>query len=165
MSQAEDRFLGKLAALIPGAPGYRELQGRGETDGRIRDHVARTLDQLRGRIGELKAAAEEEGEMDMVDDLDRIDARMERTLQAARGADYSQTDFLQQAEIGNEDFDRICAYDEALLGDLELLARDVLAIKYETIGNLTLREAEGTLAAIELKVGNRRDLFATAGRI
>jgi hypothetical protein len=164
MSDTESRFVRKLSALIPAAAGYRGVDDRRATDGLIRDHIATTIDGLKERIGELRASAEEEGEMDMVEDLERIGARMERTVDAARVADYSQAAFFQKTEIRPEDLDRICAYDEALLGDLDLLARDVMAIKYETIGNLTLREAEGTLASIELKVGNRKDLFDITGR-
>ena len=164
MSDIENRFARKLASLIPGAAGYRGMADRQATDGLIRDHIATTIDALKDRIGELRAAAEEEGEMDMVEDLERIGARMERIVDAAREIDCSDAAFFHEAEIGPEDLDRICSYDEALLGDLELLARDVMAIKYETIGNLTLREAEGTLASIELKVGNRKDLFDTTRR-
>ena len=39
-----------------------------------------------------------------------------------------------------------------------------MGLKYETIGNLTLREIEGTLAAIELKITNRKDVLADTGR-
>ena len=159
MTDAEKSFLTKLSGLIADAAGYRDQGARLETDRLVREYIAGEIDQLREKMGKLKAAAEEEGEEDMEDDLDRIDARMERTNEALRGADYKEASFFGQPQVPEEGLGRVCASEQALLEDLELLVRDVMGMKYETIGTLTLREIEGTLAAIELKVANRKDVF------
>jgi hypothetical protein len=163
MIEPERKFLQRIARLIPDAAGYRPLEGRRDTERRVREHVARALEELRVKIGELKAASQEEGEEDMMEDLDRIDARMDRTIEALRGAQYDGAAFLDRADLPEEALGKICSYDRELLDDLELLRTDVTGLKYETIGNLTLREAEGTLAAIELKVTNRKYLFEATG--
>ena len=163
MADAETIFLKKLAGLIPGAAGYREAAGRAQTDLQVREHIASELERLSGRINELKASAEEEGEEDMAFELGRIDERMARTIAAVRGADYAGVPFFTAAALDPKHLARACAYDTALMEDLDLLASDVMSMKYETIGNLTLREAEGTLAAIELKITNRKDVFETSG--
>jgi len=124
--------------------------------------VAAELEALRVRMGELKAAADEEGEEDMLDDLDRIDVRMERTVEALRAGDQTSPFFAGPVDDGH--LTKVCAYDLAILEDVALLVRDTMGLKYETIGNLTLREIEGTLAAIELKITNRKDVLADAGR-
>ena len=162
MTKAEQGFLRKLAMIISDAQGYRDPGVRTETDKLMREHIAGELDGLRKKMGELKAAAEEEGEEDMGDDLDRIDARMERTSEALCSADYKDLKFFGTADISDEGLGKVCAYDHALLEDLDLLVGDVMGMKYETIGTLTLREVEGTLAAIELKITNRKDVFDNA---
>jgi hypothetical protein len=161
MPQSEKNFLEKVADLIPGLSGYRAKESRRDTDKRLREYIAGRLDELRPRIEEIKRVATDEGDLDMLDDLGRLDSRLQRTADALRFADYGYSGFFDQVKIREEELDRVYAYDEAILGDLELLAKDLGAIKYDTIGTLTLREVEGTLASIELRVANRKDLFDT----
>jgi hypothetical protein len=159
MSETERRFLVLLEKAAPGASGYGDRAGRTETDSRLRAALTESLMELRGRLAELMGSAEEEGEEDMRDDLERIDARMERTAMALSDEAHAGTAFFTREEISAADRERVYAYDLQLLQDMELLHRDVMGMKYETIGNLTLREAEGTLAAIELRVANRKDVL------
>ena len=161
MPQSEKSFLEKIADLIPGVSGYRAKESRRDTDRRLREYIAGRLDELRGKVEEIKLAATDEGDLDMLDDVGRLDSRLQRTADALRFADYGYSGFFDQVKIREEELDRIYAYDEAILGDLDLLAKDLGAVKYETIGTLTLREVEGTLASIELRVSNRKDLFET----
>ncbi len=164
MPEVRKVFGEKLSGTIPDAPGYETPEGRRETDEMLRSHVAGELETLRDKLDELRQAADEEGEEDMVDDVDRIDARLLRTVEALRGAETGGLAFFQSADPSGADVERVCAYDLALLEDVNLLVHDVNGLKYETIGNLTLREIEGTLAAIELKVTNRRDNLDSSGR-
>ncbi|MBI3447717.1 MAG: hypothetical protein HY049_02165 [Acidobacteria bacterium] len=161
MPQSEKNFLEKVADLIPGLAGYRAKEARRDTDKRLREHVASRLDDLRARVEEIKLAATGEGDLDMLDDLGRLDSRIQRTADALRFADYGYSGFFDQVKIREEELDRLYAYDEAILGDLDLLERDLGSLKYEAIGTLTLREVEGILASIELKVSNRKYLFDT----
>ena len=161
MPQSEKNFLERIADLIPGVSGYRAKEARRDTDRRLREYIAGRLDELRLKVEEIKLAATDEGDLDMLDDVGRLDSRLQRTADALRFADYGYSGFFDQVKIREEELDRIYAYDEAILGDLDLLAKDLLAVKYETIGTLTLREVEGTLASIELRVSNRKDLFET----
>ena len=163
MSDAETKFMTKLAELLPDAAGYGAWQRRAETDAVLRAHICSELERLKEKITDLKASASDEGEEDMLEELDKIDVRMTRTIDALRAADYTGTSFFSREELSEGDLQRVCAYDRELIDDLELLTIDVMAMKYETIGNLTLREAEGTLASIELKVSNRRYIFETGG--
>jgi hypothetical protein len=164
MEKSEKSFLEKIADRIPGLAGYRAKEARRDTDKRLREYIASQIDQIRLKIEGIKAAATDDGDLDMLDDLGRLDSRMQRTADALRFADYGYSGFFDQVKIREEELDRIYAYDEAILGDLDLLVRDVGQLKYEGIGNLTLREVEGTLASIELKVANRKDIFETPSR-
>ena len=155
--------MAKMTELFPEAAGYGALETRGGTDTLLRAHICSELGHLKEKIAGLKASALDEGEEDMLDELDKIEVRMTRTIDALRAADYSDTAFFSRSEVSDENLERICSYDRELIDDLELLATDIMAMKYETIGNLTLREAEGTLASIELKVTNRRYIFETGG--
>jgi hypothetical protein len=159
MSESERRFLVRLNGLAPGAPGYGDQASRVQTDILMRGALAETLSGLRAKLGELIEAAEEEGEEDMRDDLGRIDERMERTGAALGDPAHLEAPFFTREDLQPADRDRVCGYDLQLLEDAELLRRDVLGLRYETIGSLTLREVEGTLAAIELRLANRKDVL------
>ena len=164
MEQSERNFFEKIANIIPGIAGYRAKENRRETDKRLREYIASKIDQCRLKIEQIKVAATDEGDLDLLDDLGRLDSRMQRTADAIRFADYGYTGFFDQVKIREEELDRIYKYDEAMLKDLDLLMRDVATLKYEGIGNLTLREVEGTLASIELRVANRKEIFESPAR-
>ena len=136
---------------------FSDKTTRRETDAAMREQAASSIEALFEKVNQLKTAADEEGEEDMIFELERIDERMRRTSDALRGADYSGVAFFENGDVSDENLAKIHAYDNELLKDIQLLTRDVLALKYETIGNLTLREVEGTIGAIELKVTNRKD--------
>lgn len=155
----EKAFLERAGKVIPGIGGYREAAARRETDERLRGHLASRLDEMESRLGAIRDAADEEGDVDMVDDLDRIRERVVRTAEGLRGADYGGCRFFSEEAVAEGQLARICSYDSAMLEDLELLSSDVEGLKYEAIGTLTLREVEGTVASIELRMANRRDLF------
>ncbi len=160
---SEARFREAIADAVPDAPGYRDRAGRSETDARLRAWIRDEIAGLRDKLAELKTSAEEEGEEDMLVELDRIDARMERTIGALESEDHAGAPFFT-ADCDDAQIDAVCAYDLAILEDVALLVNDTMALKYETIGNLTLRECEGTLAAIELKIANRKDILEESGR-
>ncbi len=164
MTDAERKLLVAARGLDEEVAGYADLKDRPVTEAAVRAAVAGTLDRLRAKLADLKTAATEEGEEDMIHELDKIDIRMERVTAALREADTSGYSFLSAGEAGTDTVDAVSRYDEALMADTKLLAGDVMALKYETIGNLTLREVEGTMAAIEIRAANRADLFALSGR-
>ncbi len=155
----EKAFLEKAGRVIPGIGGYRDAAARRMTDEQVRGHLASRLDDLAARFLAIREAADGEGDIDMVDDLDRIHDRIGRTVEALTSADYSACRFFSEGAVEESLLSRICSYDTAMLEDLDLLSADVENIKYETIGTLTLREVEGTLASIDLRMANRRDMF------
>ena len=164
MSDTERRLGLRLADLAPEGtafPGFGDPASREASDRLLRDGVCAELGRLQARMNDLMTAADEEGEEDMRDDLQRIRDRMERTAGALAAAGMPAG--MSRADLPDSDRETLCLYDLRLLEDMELLSRDVMAMKYETIGTLTLREVEGTLAAIELKVVNRKDVLPTSG--
>ena len=164
MSDTERQLRLRLSQLAPegtALPGFDDPEARVASDRLLRDAVCAELVRLQTKMEELMAAADEEGEEDMRDDLQRIRDRMERTAGTLSAAGTPAG--MSRADLTDSDRETLGLYDLRLLEDMELLSRDVMGMKYETIGTLTLREVEGTLAAIELKVVNRTDVLPTPG--
>lgn len=160
MSDSEQRFMKVAGERVPGIAGYGGTASRPETDRQLRDYLASELDLLRGKVDEIRGVADEEGDADMVEDVGRLDERLARTAEALRAADYTGAAFFAGEDPGQAVLDRVYAFDLAMIEDLDLLARDLGELKYDSIGALTLREIEGTLASIELRVANRKHLMA-----
>lgn len=161
--ESEKEFLEVTAGRVPGVAGYRGAVSRRETDLRIREHLVEELDALSTKAGEIRSAAGEEGDVDMAEDVARLLERLERTAAELRSAEYGSAPFFTREELSETELNQIHGHDLALLEDLDLLARDMESLKYETIGTLTLREVEGTLASIELRIANRKHLLESPG--
>lgn len=155
--KAEKTFLAAVSRKIPGVTGYREPEGRRETDTKLRGLIASELAALVEKIGALKADADADGDADMADDLTRLAERFQGSVDAISAAAHEG--FLGRGPMGTDDLAQVHANDAAMLEDLDLLSKDLGALKLESIGALTLREVEGTLASIELKISNRKHLL------
>jgi len=159
---AERSFMLAAERRMPGVAGYRDPESRRETDRKLRDHVAGQLGHLAAKVGEIRKVADDEGDADMADDLSRLEERFRRTAEAISASAPPEQEFLGRAAMRSEELTHVHSNDAAMLEDLDLLGKDMGTLKYETIGTLTLREVEGTLASIELKVSNRKHLLGGA---
>lgn len=157
--ESEKKFLEVTAGRIPGLTGYRDVANRSETDLRMREYLAGELEALGSKAGAIRSAAEKEGDVDTAEDVARLLERLEETAAELRSAGYGSAPFFTLEELGEAELNQIHGHDLAVLEDLDLLARDMENLKYETIGPLTLREVEGTLASIELRIANRKHLL------
>jgi len=157
--KAEKAFLVAVSRKLPGATGYRDPDSRKETDAKLRELIASELGALVEKLGALKADAEDDGDSDMADDLSILAERFQGSVDAISGA--SHEGFLGRGPMEPDDLAQIHKLDAAMLEDLDLLTKDLASLKLESIGALTLREVEGTLASIELKISNRKHLLGS----
>ncbi len=161
--ESERRFLEVTAGRVPGIAGYRDVANRRETDLRMREYMAGELEALSSKAGEIRSAAEKEGDVDTAEDVARLLERLEETASELRSAGYGSAPFFTRDDLSEAELSQVHGHDLAVLEDLDLLARDMESLRYETIGTLTLREVEGTLASIELRIANRKHLLESPG--
>jgi hypothetical protein len=161
LTVSEKNFLEKLASYIPGLAGYREREGRRETDRRLREFLAGRLEEAAASLAQLRNTLTRGGALDLLNEVARLDKSLQKAAGSLRFADYGYSGLFDQVKIREEELDRIYGYDLALLGDVQALGERVQAAasgtpKAETLGELA-QAAEG----LDRKIVRRKEIFDT----
>jgi hypothetical protein len=160
---SEKNFLERLAARLPGIGGYREREGRRETDRRLREWLAGRLDEGASDLDPLRNAITRGGRLDAMNDLGELDRTIKKTAAALRFADAGYGGLFDAVKIREDELAAIYAFDLSLLESVETLALRLHAL---ATGSPPGAEAETELTAIladarrlDHAVGRRRELF------
>ncbi len=161
MPSSEKNFLEKIAAYIPGVAGYREREGRRETDRRVREFLAGRLDEGRGALTALRNASTDAGQLKILDSIGRLDRHLQKSVSSLRYADYGFSGLFDQLKIREAELDRICAYDEALLADVVALSDALRALVTDAPSAASLAALTSTAEQLDLKIARRREILET----
>ena len=154
---SEKNFLERIASHIPGLAGYREREGRRETDRRIREFLAGRLDEGRAGLMALRNQATDAGEFKALDGIGRLDRSLQKSVSSLRYADYGFSGVFDQLKIREAELDHICADDSSLVTDVVALAD---ALRAATAGDGSTLIALATAAEqLDLKIARRREIF------
>jgi hypothetical protein len=154
---SEKNFLERIASHIPGLAGYREREGRRETDRRIREFLAGRLDEGRAGLMTLRNQATDAGEFKALDVIGRVDRSLQKSVSSLRYADYGFSGVFDQLKIREAELDQICAYDSALVTEVVALADNLRAA---TAGDgSTLIALAASAEQLDLKIARRREIF------
>ena len=107
MYESEKNFLERIADSIPGIKGYREKESRRDTDKRLREYIAGRIDKIRGEFSSVQSSLAEEGKLDLMDDTDRLDRRLQKVADSIRFASYGFAGFFDQVKIKEKELDEI----------------------------------------------------------
>ncbi len=114
--EADEGALEKLLKGIPGFEGYLKQENRRAADKLLRDHLCAELDATVAGLERIAGGWSRAGEIDLLDDLDRIAGRLRRAADKLRYADYGYTGFFDAVKIGEDDLQRFYEYDLSLRG-------------------------------------------------
>ena len=157
MPVSEKHFLEKIASYIPGVAGYREREGRRETDRRLREFAAGRLDEARQTLVGRRNRALDAGELEALDAIGRLDRVLQKTVAALRYADHGYSGVFDQVKILEAELDRIYAYDAALVTDVVALSERLASSQAPDPGEWAsiADAAEG----LDQKVARRREVL------
>jgi hypothetical protein len=130
-AKSQMRLSERVAAFITGFRGYKEKELRRESDKLIRNHLNLKLSAVKG---DLKATAQRLSDrryLDVLTDMDRLIAKMDRVVERVNHASYGYTGFFDVVKVKEENLDRMIAFDAELLEEVDSLATDVAAFKAE----------------------------------
>jgi hypothetical protein len=154
---SEKNFLEKIASYVPGLAGYREREGRRETDRRIREFLAGRLDEGRAGLMAFRNQATDAGEFKLLDAIGRLDRSLQKSVSSLRYADYGFSGVFDQLKIREAELDRICAYDSTLVTDVVALSDSLRAAT--TGDGSTLAALAASAEQLDLKIARRREIF------
>lgn len=120
---ADDRsgIENKLARLIPGYQGYKELKTRRDADRLLRELLVQRLDVVRIKLREMIITLTNNGLLELLRAVDALERRLETVTDAFRYADYGYSGKTDPIKITPEILDRLYEYDEGLLEKVERL--------------------------------------------
>jgi hypothetical protein len=105
----------RLARLIPGYQGYKELKTRRDADRLLREQLVQRLDYLRTKLREMVITLTNNGLLELLKAVDALEDRLETVTDAFRYADYGYSGKTDPVKVTGEVLDRLYEYDEGLL--------------------------------------------------
>lgn len=146
---------------IPGFRGYLEKEYRRESDQLQRKWLADRLQRAKPAIDDLAQPLVDAGLIDILPQLDRLRARIDKVIWQIRSGMQGYSGFFDLARIDEELLDRVYEHDVAMIGRVEALAEAVetLPSDPDQIGS-ALPSAFDAVDAIEREMEIRSDMLA-----
>lgn len=134
--QGQMRLSERIAAFIPGFRGYKEKEIRRESDRLIRNHLYMKLNIDRTSLREINQKLADRRYFDVLVDMDRLGAKMDRVVEKVNHASYGYSGFFDAVKVEEGSLDRMIAFDSTLIDNVNALTTEVEAFKADlTAGN------------------------------
>ncbi|MHC4600858.1 MAG: hypothetical protein ACYS47_17845 [Planctomycetota bacterium] len=111
--RAEDDMgiIEKIASFIPGFSGYLSRERRRDSDKIQREFLAKALEENKGFLDDVIREASSEGMLSILDDLDRLKKKIDKTSGRIRHADYGYSGFFDAVKIREDDLVQLHRFD------------------------------------------------------
>ena len=131
------RLSERIAAFIPGFRGYKEKELRRESDRLIRNHLYLKLSTAKTDLREISQKLADRRYFDVLPDVDRLLAKMDRVVEKVNHASYGYSGFFDAVKIREENLDRMIDFDNQLLDGINALASEIDAFKADLASGVT----------------------------
>ncbi|MCW3995609.1 MAG: hypothetical protein NWE98_05610 [Candidatus Bathyarchaeota archaeon] len=133
-AKSQMRLSERIAAALPGFRGYKEKELRRESDKLIRNHLYLKLSKDKDNVRTIAQKIADKRYLDILPDVDRLNAKMDRIAQKVNHASYGYSGFYDVVKIKEESLDRMIAYDNQLLDTVSALTSEIDALKAQLLG-------------------------------
>ena len=130
-AKSQMRLSERIAAFLPGFRGYKEKELRRESDRLIRNHLYLKLSTAKSDVKSIFQKLSDRRYLDVLADMDRLVAKMDRVVEKVNHASYGYTGFFDVVKVKEESLDRMIDFDNKLLDGIDSLAADVNTFKAE----------------------------------
>ncbi len=127
----------KIAAFVPGFRGYKEKELRRESDRLIRNHLYMKLSLEKTDLREIEQKLADRRYFDVLTDMDRLLAKMDRVVEKVNHASYGYSGFFDAVKVREENLDNMIAFDNKLLDGINALATEIDAFKADLASGVT----------------------------
>lgn len=127
--QGQMRLSERIAAFIPGFRGYKEKEIRRESDRLIRNHLYMKLNIDKTSIREINQKLADRRYMDVLTDMDRLSAKMDRVVEKVNHASYGYSGFFDAVKVKEDNLDHMIAFDNKLIDNVNALTTEVDGFK------------------------------------
>jgi hypothetical protein len=103
----------KLLSYIPGFKGYVERVNRRAADKILRDQVALKYSELVAHTSRLQVDIAEAGELDFLDDVERVGRKLRTFTDRIKNASYGYSGFFDATKINEKELEKLYTFDAA----------------------------------------------------
>jgi hypothetical protein len=128
-AKSQMRLSEKIAAALPGFRGYKEKELRRESDKLIRNHLTLKLSKAKDNVKSISQKIADRRYFDVLEDVDRLNAKMDRITQKINHASYGYAGFFDVVKVKEENLDRMIAFDNQLIDSVNALTAEIDAFK------------------------------------
>jgi len=127
----------RIAAFVPGFRGYKEKEIRRESDRLIRNHLYMKLQIERSDIKDVEQKLADRRYFDVLTDIDRLVAKMDRVVEKVNHASYGYSGFFDAVKVREDNLDNMITFDNKLLDGVTALTAEVDALKADLASGAT----------------------------
>ncbi len=143
------RLSERIAAFVPGFRGYKEKEIRRESDRLVRNHLTLQLSTAKTDLREISQKLADRRYFDVMVDMDRLLAKMDRVVEKVNHASYGYGGFFDAVKVKEENLDNMIDFDNKLLEGINVLATEIDSFKADL--------STGNTANLKTRVQNVTD--------
>ncbi len=170
MAKAKDpmNVVEKVIAGVPGIKGYKEKELRRETDKTVRTQVARQLDEQRARLSNLQVDMVDNGQLSLLDDMERAATKLQTLSDRVRTASYGYAPLFDDVRVKEAELDALGQFDQAMFQDVARIQTIIdgmagLAGRPDAEWMESIRALTTTLDNLNTQFGRRGEVILQAG--
>jgi DNA repair exonuclease SbcCD ATPase subunit len=134
-SKSQMRLSERIAAALPGFRGYKEKELRRESDKLVRNNLTLKLTKDKDSVKSISQKVADKRYMDVLTDVDRLTAKMDRITEKVNHASYGYAGFYDIVKIKEENLDRMITFDNQLLDEVNALTAAIEDLKTQLLSN------------------------------
>ena len=134
-SKSQMRLSERVAAALPGFRGYKEKELRRESDKLVRNNLYLKLTKDKDDVRVISQKIADKRYMDVLVDMDRLTAKMDRITEKVNHASYGYSGFFDIVKIKEENLDRMITFDNQLLDEVNALTTSIGDLKTQLLSN------------------------------
>ena len=135
--KSQMRLSERIEAFIPGFRGYKEKELRRESDRLLRNQLYLKLSMVKTDVRTIAQKLADRRYLDVMTDMDRFVAKMDRVVEKVNHASYGYTGFFDAIKVKEENLDRMIDFDNKLIEYIAALSTEVDAFKTEYAKGVT----------------------------
>lgn len=132
-AKSQMRLSERIAAALPGFRGYKEKELRRESDKLIRNNLTLKLSKDKDNIRSIAQRIADKRYIDILPDIDRLTAKMDRITEKVNHASYGYAGFYDIVKIKEEHLDRMITFDNQLLDEVTVLTASIDDLKAQLL--------------------------------
>ncbi len=132
-AKSQMRLSERIAAALPGFRGYKEKELRRESDKLIRNNLTLKLSKDKDNIRSISQRIADKRYLDVLPDIDRLTAKMDRITEKVNHASYGYAGFYDVVKIKEDNLDRMITFDNQLLDEVDALTASIEDLKAQLL--------------------------------